>query len=89
MAFTPILAQAAQAQDAPVYVVSYIEVVPPAGGTAAGLLGQPTMSRKDEGNTRFDILQRLAPSNQFAIVAIRRTRRPMKPMPLRTARVSR
>ena len=71
MAFTPILAQAAQAQDAPVYVVSYIEVAPTAGGTAAGLLRQlATMSRKDDGNTRFDILQRLAPSNQFAIVAI-------------------
>ena len=27
-------------------------------------------SRKDEGNTRFDILQRTAPSNQFAIVAV-------------------
>src|SRR5262249_12865148 len=27
-------------------------------------------SRKDEGNTRFDVLQRTAPSNQFAIVAV-------------------
>jgi quinol monooxygenase YgiN len=27
-------------------------------------------SRKDEGNMRFDILQRTAPSNQFAIVAV-------------------
>jgi quinol monooxygenase YgiN len=71
MAVTPMLAQAPHAQDAPVYVVSYIEVAPTAGGTAAGLLRQlANMSRKDDGNTRFDILQRIAPSNQFAIVAI-------------------
>ena len=36
MAVTPVLAQAPHAQDAPVYVVSYIEVAPTAGGTAAG-----------------------------------------------------
>ena len=70
MALTPMLGPAANAQDAPVYVVSYIEVAPTAGGTAAGLLRQlATNSRKDDGNMRFDILQRAAPSNQFAIVA--------------------
>src|SRR5947208_2760312 len=70
MALTPMFAQAPHAQDAPIYVVSYIEVAPTAGGTAAGLLRQlATMSRKDAGNTRFDILQRMAQSNQFAIVA--------------------
>jgi len=71
MASTPMLTAAAQAQDAPVYVVSYIEVAPKDGGTAAGLLRQlAANSRKDDGNMRFDILQRAAPSNQFAIVAI-------------------
>jgi len=70
MALTPMLGPAANAQDAPVYVVSYIEVAPTAGGTAAGLLRQlATNSRKDDGNMRFDILQRAAPSNPFAIVA--------------------
>jgi len=58
------------AQDAAVYVVSYIEVAPPATATAAGLLRQfANTSRKDDGNTRFEVLQRLAPSNHFAIVA--------------------
>ena len=71
MTLTPMLAPAAQAQDAPVYVVSYIEVAPKDGGAAAGLLRQlAANSRKDDGNIRFDILQRAAPSNQFAIVAI-------------------
>ena len=58
-------------QDAAVYVVSYIDVAPATRGTAAGLLRQLAIaSRKDEGNTRFEILQRMAPGNQFAIVAI-------------------
>ncbi len=71
MALTPILAQAPHAQDAAIYVVSYIEVAPAASGAAAGLLRQlSNAGRKDGGNMRFDILQRAAPSNQFAIVAI-------------------
>ena len=45
-----------------------------AGDTAArrpaSLRQLATASRKDEGNTRFEVLQRTAPSNQFAIVAI-------------------
>lgn len=72
MVVTPIAAlQAAQAQDAAVYVVSYIDAAPANRGTAASMLRQlATASRKDEGNTRFDVLQRTTPSNQFAIVAI-------------------
>jgi quinol monooxygenase YgiN len=59
------------AQDSSVYVVSYIEVAPQAHDAAAGLLRQlANTGRKDEGNVRFEILQRVAPSNQFAIVAI-------------------
>jgi quinol monooxygenase YgiN len=58
------------AQNAAVYVVSYIDVAPASRGTAASLLRQlATASRKDEGNTRFEILQRTAPSNQFVIVS--------------------
>jgi quinol monooxygenase YgiN len=72
MALTPILAApAAHAQDAAVYVVSYIDVAPAASATAAGLLRQlANGSRKDDGNMRFEILQRAAPSNQFVIVSI-------------------
>jgi quinol monooxygenase YgiN len=72
MVLTPIVSMStAHSQDATVYVVSYIDVTPAARGTAAGMLRQlATASRKDEGNTRFEILQRTAPSNQFAIVSI-------------------
>src|SRR5947208_1365570 len=63
--------QTAYAQDNAVYVVSYIDVAPAARGMATSLLRQlANASRKDEGNMRFDILQRTAPSNQFAIVAV-------------------
>ncbi len=69
---TPILSMAAAfGQDAAVYVVSYIDVAPTARGASASLLRQLAgTARKDEGNMRFEILQRTAPSNQFAIVAI-------------------
>ena len=71
MALTPIISsETAHAQDAAVYVVSYIDVAPPARSSAAGALRQLAIaSRKDEGNMRFEVLQRAAPSNQFAIVA--------------------
>lgn len=63
-------APAAQAQDTAYYVVSYIDVAPANRGAATTMLRQlATASRKDEGNTRFDILQRTTPSNQFAIVS--------------------
>src|SRR5205085_3401678 len=58
-------------QEKAVYVVTYIEVAPPARDSAAGLLRQlADASRRDEGNARFEILQRMAPSNQFAVVAV-------------------
>jgi len=72
LAAIPIVSmQTASAQDNAVYVVSYIDVAPSARGTATTLLQQfASASRKDAGNMRFDILQRMAPSNQFAIVAV-------------------
>src|SRR5918999_1810216 len=72
MALTSMMSsETPHAQDAPVYVVSYIDVAPAARGSAAGALRQLAVaSRKDEGNMRFEVLQRAAPSNQFAIVAI-------------------
>src|SRR5712691_10921714 len=71
MVLTPIVSvPAAHAQVAAVYVVSYIDVAPAARGTAVGALRQLAIaSRKDDGNMRYEILQRIAPSNQFAIVA--------------------
>jgi len=72
MVLLPIASmQTTYAQDNAVYVVSYLDVAPAARGMATSLLRQlASASRKDEGNMRFDILQRAAPSNQFAIVAI-------------------
>jgi quinol monooxygenase YgiN len=68
MVLMPIVCmQTANAQDNTVYVVSYVDVAPAARATAVNLLRQlANASRKDEGNTRFDILQRMAPSNQKA-----------------------
>ncbi|MCC6776708.1 MAG: antibiotic biosynthesis monooxygenase [Hyphomicrobiales bacterium] len=61
----------AQAQDAPVYIVSYIDSAPANRGTVVGMLRRLALaSRKDPGNVRFEVLQRTTPSNQFAIVAI-------------------
>jgi quinol monooxygenase YgiN len=62
---------AALAQEAAVYVVSYIDVAPTARSASIRLLRQfASSARKEDGNTRFEILQRTSPSNQFAIVAI-------------------
>jgi quinol monooxygenase YgiN len=71
MVLTPIVSlQTAQAQDAAVYVVNYIDVAPANRGAAVNLLRQlAAASRKDEGNSRFEILQRTAPANQFAVVS--------------------
>ena len=72
LAAIPIVSmQTASAKDNAVHVVSYIDVAPSARATATTLLQQfASASRKDAGNMRFDILQRMAPSNQFAIVAV-------------------
>jgi quinol monooxygenase YgiN len=61
----------ARAQEAALYVVSYVEVAPSASATAAGLLRQlANAARKEDGNMRFEVLERLAPPYQFAIVSV-------------------
>jgi quinol monooxygenase YgiN len=58
----------AQAQDA-AYVVSYIEVAPSARTAALPLLrALRDASRKEDGNSGFDVLQRLGRTGHFAIV---------------------
>jgi len=61
-----------QAQDDPtVYSVTYIDVVPGAQGAVAGQLRQlASASRKDPGVIRYEVFQRNAPSNQFAIISL-------------------
>jgi quinol monooxygenase YgiN len=71
MTALPSSAQQIPQQDAALYVVSYIDVAPKETATTAHLLrGLATASRKDNGNQRFEILGRIAPENQFVIVAI-------------------
>src|SRR5688572_12769170 len=71
LTLTPMVWQLAQAQDTALYVVSYIDVAPPTRGTAVSALRQLAVAaRKHDGNMRFEILQRMAPTNQFALVAI-------------------
>ena len=61
------MAQAPAAGNA--YMVTYIEVVPSAQGEAAGLLKTvAAASRKEAGNQRYDILQRVDRENQFVIL---------------------
>jgi quinol monooxygenase YgiN len=51
------------------YAVTYIEVAPSAKGDAADLLKMlAAASRKEAGNERFDVLQRIGRDNQFAIL---------------------
>jgi quinol monooxygenase YgiN len=51
------------------YVVTYIEVAPSARADAAGLLkAVAAASRKEAGNARYDVLQRIDRENQFAIL---------------------
>jgi quinol monooxygenase YgiN len=71
LATSPLLAQ-----DSAIYVVSYIETAPAAAATAAGLLRQfADAARKQPGNMRFELLQRVSPSNQFAAVAVWKDRK--------------
>jgi quinol monooxygenase YgiN len=61
------MAQAPAAGTA--YVVTYIEVAPSAQADAAGLLKAiAASSRKEAGNERYDVLQRIDRENQFAIL---------------------
>ena len=60
--------QTASAQDV-AYVVSYFETTPAAQNDAAALaraFGEA--SRKEDGNLRFDVMQRMVQTNHFAIV---------------------
>ncbi len=62
-------AQAPSATDSTAYVVTYIEVLPAAKAEAANLLKQvASASRKEPGNLRYDVLQRIERDNQFAIL---------------------
>jgi quinol monooxygenase YgiN len=68
---TVVPMNAAQAQGAPVYVVSYIDGAPASTAAVVKALRElAAASRKDDGNQRLEILQRIAPPNQFVMVSI-------------------
>src|SRR5438876_534199 len=50
----------------PLYVVTYVEVKPPAKSEAATLL----KSRRDDGNLRYEIVQQTNRPNHFTVIEI-------------------
>jgi quinol monooxygenase YgiN len=64
-------ARADEASEAAVYIVSYIEVMPPATGEAIALLRQyREASRKEVGNVRLEVLQQSGRPDHFALVEV-------------------
>jgi len=70
MSAAPVGAQAPPPAPAPAeFAVTYLEVTPASEGEALGLIKQAAAaSRKEAGNVRFDVLQRLDRKNHFAIL---------------------
>jgi len=67
MMAAPASAQAPASQ--PSYAVTYLEVTPASEGDAIKLIKQvAAASRKEPGNLRFEVLQRMDRKNQFAIL---------------------
>jgi quinol monooxygenase YgiN len=63
------LSPASAQENSTVYATSYIEVALPASADAATALKQlADAGRKEAGVIRFDVAQRLAPSNQFVVL---------------------
>jgi quinol monooxygenase YgiN len=63
--------RADEAHDAAIYVVSYIEVMPPSQGEAMALLRQyRETSRKETGNRRLEVLQQSGRADHFALVEV-------------------
>ena len=64
------LPAARAAEEGVAYTVTYFEVNPVAKGQAVKLMrALAKASRKDQGNLRFEVLQRVGQSDQFAILA--------------------
>lgn len=69
VAFAGFVPAAVAAEGGVAYIVTYFEVSPAAKGKAAGLLRQlAKQSRKDAGNLRFEVLQRIGHADQFSIL---------------------
>jgi quinol monooxygenase YgiN len=70
----PALAQAPAAQtnpNAPVYVVSYIDILPAAKAQAMTLLKQFRVAcAREDGNQRCEAIQRMEQQNEFALLEV-------------------
>ena len=67
----PQTARADEASEATVYVVSYLEVMPPSTAEAAALLRQyREASRTDTGHVHLEVLQQSGRPDHFAIVEV-------------------
>jgi len=63
--------RAEEVSETAVYLVSYIEVMPPSQGEASAFLRQyREASRKDAGNVRLEVLQQSGRPDHFALVEI-------------------
>ena len=68
-AITAVMAPPAGAQAPATYAVTYLEVTPAAKAEAVNLIKEvAAASRKEPGNLRYEVLQRLDRNNQFAIL---------------------
>jgi hypothetical protein len=69
--FAQVDATRAQDANSAAYVVSYIDVSKPAVARVADILRQMAQaSRQASGTASYDVLQHLAPQNQFVIVQV-------------------
>jgi quinol monooxygenase YgiN len=68
----PVFMQVAHADDASgAYIVSYLEAAPSSANEVRGLLSKfGAASRKEEGNLRFEALQRRSEPNHFAVLEL-------------------
>jgi quinol monooxygenase YgiN len=68
-AMVPVAAMAQAPAAGTAYMVTYIEIAPSAQADAADLLRAiAAASRKETGNERYEVLQRIDRENQFAIL---------------------
>jgi quinol monooxygenase YgiN len=66
-----VLTGTACAQSDPVYLVTYVELMPNAAASGAALLKQYRgEARKESGNLRLDVLAEIKRPNRFAIVEV-------------------
>jgi len=71
LALWPVASMPSHAQDAAIYVVGYVEVMPASTSAGAALLKQlGAATAKDDGNLRFQAIQDTARPHRFAYLEI-------------------